>query len=279
MAAACAIALAGCSGFSFFVANAPTSLESFNRVDRSYGSEARQHLDVYSPRHSGSRPMIVFFYGGSWSEGKKSDYAFVGAALATRGYVTVIPDYRIYPEVRFPLFIEDGAQAVAWAQRHAREFGGDPDRIVLMGHSAGAQIAALLALNPAYLSAAGVHRGSIAALIGLSGPYALDPDTDTLHAIFGKPYTLADWQPVQFANGSSPPALLLQGSSDDVVYASHTVKLRDALLGQGDTVETHFYPGRGHADTIASFSVVARFRTPALQQTLAFLDHIPAAAQ
>jgi acetyl esterase/lipase len=191
-------------------------------------------------------------------------------------YVTVIPDYRLYPEVRFPAFVEDGARAVAWAQQHAREFGGDPDRLVLMGHSAGAHIAALLALNPSYLAAAGLRPHSIAGFIGLSGPYALTPDTDTLHAIFAAPYTSRDWQPVQFAHSGAPPTLLLHGADDKVVYCAHTEQLRDALLSQGAEVETHLYPGRGHADTIGSFALVVRYRTPALEQTLAFLGRITA---
>jgi acetyl esterase/lipase len=280
MTVACAAALVGCSGFSFFIANAPNAFGSFRRTsDLSYGSDARQKLDVYAPQRPDHRPVIIFFYGGTWTTGNKSDYAFVGAALAERGYVTVIPDYRLYPEVRFPAFVEDGARAVAWAQQHARDFGGDPDRLVLMGHSAGAHTAALLALNQSYLAAAGVEPHSIAGFIGLSGPYALVPDTDTLHAIFAAPYAPSDWQPVQFADRSAPPTLLLHGADDKVVYSAHTEKLRDALLAKGVAVETHLYPGRGHADTIASFTVVARYRTPALRQTLAFLDRITAGAR
>jgi acetyl esterase/lipase len=274
-AAMCAAALVGCSGFSFFVANSPNVFGSFRRtLDLAYGDDARQKLDVYAPKRPEHRPIVIFFYGGTWSGGKKSNYAFVGAALAERGYVTAIPDYRLYPAVRFPTFVEDGARAVAWVQQHASDFGGDPDRLVLMGHSAGAHIAALLALNPSYLAAAGVRPHSIAGFIGLSGPYALVPDTDTLHAIFGPPYTPNDWQPVHFAGRTAPPALLLHGADDKVVYSAHTEKLRDALLAQGAHVETHLYPGRGHADTIASFTVVARYRTPALKQTLGFLDRI-----
>jgi len=275
IAAACAAALLGCSGFNFFVANAPNAFGSFRRSSNlAYCDDARQTLDVYAPKRPERRPVVIFFYGGTWSAGKKSDYAFVGAALAERGYVTVIPDYRLYPEVKFPTFVEDGARAVAWVQQHARDFGGDPDRLVLMGHSAGAHIAALLALNSSYLAVAGVRPHSVAGLIGLSGPYALAPDTATLHAIFGAPYTPSEWQPVNFADRTAPPTLLLHGAADDVVYSSHTEKLRDALLSQGAEVETHLYPGRGHADTIASFTFVARYRTPALKQSLAFLDRL-----
>jgi acetyl esterase/lipase len=274
-AAALTAAIAGCGGFSFFVANAPTPFGAFKRTSNiAYGPDARQRLDVYRPKSEELRPVVVFFYGGSWSAGRKSEYAFVGAALAERGYVTAIPDYRLYPQVRFPAFIEDGASAVAWVQQHASEFGGDPDRIVLMGHSAGAHIAAMLALDDAYLKKSGVRPHSVVGLVGMSGPYALDPDTDTLRSIFSSPYTPEDWQPVHFARSSSPPTLLLHGLADGVVDYRHTEKLRDALISQGAQVETHLYPKRGHADTIGSFALAARYRTPALKQTLDFLGRV-----
>lgn len=274
-AAALAAVLAGCSGFSFFVANAPTAFGSFKRTaNLVYGTDARQHLDVYAPKGANDCPVVVFFYGGSWSAGQRSEYAFIGAALAERGYVTAIPDYRLYPQVKFPTFIDDGASAVAWVQKHAREFGGDPGRIVLMGHSAGAQIAALLALDDSYLERAGLAPHAIVGLVGLSGPYALDPNTERLRAIFSSPYTPDDWQPVHFAGNRSPPALLLHGLDDRVVDYRHAEKLRDALKAHGVPAELHLYPGRGHADTIGSFTLIARFRTPALSQTIEFLARV-----
>jgi acetyl esterase/lipase len=157
----CAAALVGCGGFSFFVANAPNAFGSFRRSsDLSYGDDARQRLDVYAPRRPEHRPVVIFFYGGTWSAGRKSNYAFVGAALAERGYVTVIPDYRLYPEVRFPAFVEDGARAVAWVQQHARDFGADPDRLVLMGHSGHGYATGNLrcALYPRQLAAGALRR-------------------------------------------------------------------------------------------------------------------------
>jgi acetyl esterase/lipase len=269
--------VAACSGFTYFAANAPAAFGSFRRVaDLPYGGDPRQRLDVYSPRETGRHPVVIFFYGGSWTMGQKSQYRFVGAALAARGFVAVVPDYRLYPAVRFPQLMDDGASAVAWAQQHAQEFNGDPDRLVLMGHSAGAHMAALLALNDSYVIQAGVRPHTIVGLVGLSGPYALDPNTDTLRTIFGAPYTPADWQPVQFARDRSPPTLLLHGLEDNVVYSLHTEKLRDALEQHKVRVETHFYPDRGHADTIGSFSLIARFRTPALDQTITFLRSVTA---
>lgn len=266
--------LSACGSFDFLVANATVPFGSFKRAtDLPYGEDARQRLDVFSPK-TGKHPVVVFFFGGSWTMGEKSQYAFVGAALAAHGYVTVIPDYRLYPEVRFPEFMGDAARAVAWARQHAHEFGGDPERIVLMGHSAGAHIAAMLALNDAYLARVNVPRHSIIGLVGLSGPYALVPNSDTLNAIFTNPYTSADWQPLRFANSRAPPTLLLQGLDDTVVSPAQTQEMQDALQSYGVPVESHFYPRRGHADPIASFALIVRFRTPALRQTLAFLQHV-----
>jgi dipeptidyl aminopeptidase/acylaminoacyl peptidase len=161
-------------------------------------------------------------------------------------------------------------------RQHAHEFGGDSARIVLMGHSAGAHMAAMLALNDEYLAKAGVPAHSIAGLVGLSGPYTLVPNSDTLHAIFTKPYTPEDWQPVRFASNQAPPALLLQGLDDTVVSPAQTQEMHDALESHGVRVESHFYPKRGHADTIAAFSLVARFRTPAMNATLTFLRRVTA---
>lgn len=236
------LALGACSSFEFFVANAPVPFGSFRRAtDLAYGSGPRQRLDVFSPQ-SGEHPVVVFLYGGSWTEGSKSQYAFVGAALAARGYVTVIPDYRLYPQVRFPELMADPANAVAWVRAHAREFGGDPDRIYLMGHSAGAYMAAMLALNGAYLRAAGVPPNAIAGLVGLSGPYVLVPNTESLDDIFASPYTTADWQPERFASSQAPPTLLLHGLEDRVVSPQQTRRLTETLASYHVEVDSECYP-------------------------------------
>ena len=269
------LAVTGCSGAGFFVANAPTVFGSFQRAkDLAYGSGPRQGLDVYYQSNTRDRPVVIFWYGGSWTQGEKSRYKFVGAALAERGFVAVLPNYRLYPEVKFPEFIADGAHAVAWAERHAREFGGDPHKIVLMGHSAGAHMAAFLALNAAALTQGGAEPHDIVGLVGLSGPYALDPNSDTLRTIFAAPYALSDWQPVRFVSPHSPPTLLIHGQDDKIVAIAHAEKLRDALRQQGVRVETDFYAGKGHSDTVASFSLAARKRTPALERSVAFIESV-----
>ncbi|MGZ5948420.1 MAG: alpha/beta hydrolase, partial [Caulobacteraceae bacterium] len=144
-----------------------------------FGPGPHQRLDVYAPRRAeGPLPVAVFFYGGSWDTGRRQDYNWVGRALAAKGFLTVVPDYGLYPQVRYPGFLEDAAQAVRWAQDHAAGFGGDPERIVLVGHSAGAYNAAMIALDRRYLAGAGVEAGRIRALAGLSGPYDILPRTD-----------------------------------------------------------------------------------------------------
>jgi acetyl esterase/lipase len=267
--------LAGCSTTQFLVANAPTQ---FDRIDRhanlSYGPDPRQGLDVYSPRHATNRPVVVFWYGGSWVKGKKSDYRFVGTTLAERGFVVVLPDYRLYPQVSFPAFDEDGARAVAWVEQHVQEFGGDPHHIVLMGHSAGGHTAAFLAFNHEFLRKYGADPDSIVGLVGLSGTYVLVPETDTEKATFPPPYTEADWQPIRFVDARSPPTLLLHGTDDREVLPQEAIELRAKMLQEHLQVELHLYPHRGHGDTVASFAPVARWRTPAVKDTITFIKRV-----
>jgi acetyl esterase/lipase len=267
--------LAGCSSTQFLVANAPTQFDRIDRhADLPYGQDPRQRLDVYSPRHAQDRPVVIFWYGGSWVKGKKSDYRFVGTTLAEHGIVAVLPDYRLYPQVSFPAFDEDGARAVAWVEQHVQEFGGDPHRIVVMGHSAGGHTAAFLAFNHEFLRKFGADPNSIVGLVGLSGTYVLVPETPTERATFPAPYTEADWQPIRFVDAHSPPTLLLHGADDKEVLPQEAIELRDAMLRDHLQVELDLYPHRGHGDTVASFAPVTRWRTPALQDTLTFINSV-----
>jgi acetyl esterase/lipase len=270
---ALALAAGGCSVVEFGAANAPNV---FARVERhrdlSYGEEPRQRLDVYVPRQASNRPVVIFWYGGSWVKGNKAQYRFVGTTLAEHGIVAVLPDYRLYPQVTFPAFDADGAKAVAWVERHVREFGGDPANIVLMGHSAGGHTAAFLALNHAFLRRYGADPGCVSGLVGLSGTYVLVPDTAELRATFPAPYTEADWQPIRFVDADAPPTLLLHGLADKEVAPQEAEQLRAALAGAHVPVELHLYPHRGHASTVAGFALIARWRSPALRDTLAFID-------
>lgn len=270
-----AIVAAGCSNAVFLFANAPTAFGSYDRhSDLAYGENVRQRLDVYAPRNALKSPVVIFWYGGTWVKGSKANYRFIGAALAERGFVAVLPDYRLYPEVTFPAFCEDGAHALAWVEAHVQEFGGDPQRIVLMGHSAGAHIAAFIAFNHAFDEKAGAETKSIVGFIGLSGPYALVPDTAELHATFPAPYTEADWQPVRFVDAHAPPTLLLHGLADTEVYPKHTLALNAALLRAHARVQMELYAHGHHGDTVAPFALLARHRSSAYEDSVAFIESV-----
>lgn len=255
--------LASCTTVALGVANAPALVgDHVRHANLPYADGPRGLLDVYAPAQAARAPVVVFWYGGSWTAGSKGAYRFVGATLAADGIVTVIPDYRLYPEVRFPTFLDDAATALRWVRDHIEEYGGDPERIWLMGHSAGAHMAAMLALDGRRLAAVGVPRASIRGLIGLSGPYALEPNSDELRHIFAAPYTALDWQPYRFADATSPPTLLLHGAADTVVVPGHADRLAEALRSAGVAVELQIYPERKHADTVAALSLPGRGRAP-----------------
>jgi len=279
--AALAAAIAtGCTRISFWLANAPAQFESCRRIaDLRFGDDPRQSLDLYVPAHADGLPVVVFWYGGSWTSGRKADYRFVAAALAAHGMIVAIPDYRLHPSVVFPAFVEDGAQAVAWLQSHVGEYGGDPTRMVLAGHSAGAYIAAFLALDDDALGRAGAQRSAIKGLIGLAGPYGLEPDTPVMNTIFAAPYTPPDWQPVRFVDPGDPPALLIHGDKDRTVGLRHTLALRDALTAVGVPVQVEIVPGASHVDLVASFARLAPKRAPVLEDSLRFIRSVTASAE
>lgn len=267
--------VSGCASLTFFAANAPTAFSDVDRhLNLAYGADARQHLDVYAPRMAAKRPVVIFWYGGSWQKGNKSNYRFVGNALAKLGFVAVVPDYRLFPQVKFPLFDEDGARAVAWVEQHVQEFGGDPKQIVLMGHSAGGHTAAFLAFNHAFVERFGADPKDIVGLIGLSGPYVLVPDSDALRAAFAAPFSEKDWQPIRFVDSHAPPTLLLHGLSDKEVLPRETIELRDALVREQVRVEMHLYPHRGHDDTVSPFALLARWRAPVVKDVARFVRSV-----
>jgi acetyl esterase/lipase len=212
-----------------------------------YGSLERQKLDVYSPKGEiQNLPVVVFFYGGSFQSGRRQDYRFVGEALTGRGFIAVIPDYRVYPEVKFPTFIEDGASAVSWVRNHIDRFGGDPSRLFLIGHSAGAYIAAMLALNPRYLAQVGLSSGDLRGFIGLAGPYDFLPrNNPKLIEIFGA-HDSVETQPINFVNTSAPPALLLHGAKDGIIRPNNTGNLAERLRAAKCPVEVRVYPQYRH---------------------------------
>lgn len=223
--------------------------------DIAYGDRPRQRLDIYRPAADTNGPIVVFFYGGSWRTGGKGGYRFVGEQLTRHGITVVVPDYRLYPEVAFPAFVEDGAQALRWVQDNLATNGGGERRVFVMGHSAGAHIAALLALDRRYGAVAGVKPGTIAGLVGISGPYDFLPLTSPrTRAVFGP---LADDPvilPMTFAGAAAPPALLIHGGTDRTVYPRNSENLAGALLRSGVPVRLALYDDRGHVDIMLGLS-------------------------
>ena len=267
---------AGCSPVNVINAWAPSDTYRLT-ADVAYGETDRQRLDIYQPAQIGSpAPVVVFFYGGNWAQGERRDYLFVGEALASRGFVTVIADYRLYPQVRYPDFLDDSAKAVRWAFSHVAEYGGDPARIFLMGHSAGAYNAAMLAMNPAYLQAAGVEPSRIKGWIGLAGPYDFLPLNDDISkAVFGFPHTARSTQPIDYASAASPPALLITGDDDDVVSPGNSSRLSARLRDAGVPVRTIVYPHIGHRAIIGAMAAHLRSWTSTLDDVSAFVGARP----
>jgi acetyl esterase/lipase len=216
--------------------------------------------------------VIVFFYGGSWREGSKSIYPFVAATLARRGNIVVVPDYRLYPNVQFPAFLHDCAQAVAWTQQHLTELGGDPHRMFLMGHSAGAYNAVMLGLDPTYLAAVGVDRARLAGIIGLAGPYDFLPITgEDIKPVFATVNDGPQSQPITYVDGKNPPLLLLAGATDTVVKPRNSTALAAKVRQFGGAVETKVYPGIGHIGLVLSIAPAFQWLAPSLRDVTAFL--------
>ena len=249
-------ALSACSPLT--LVNAVTPGGSARSVSTAaYGPNPRHVLDIYKPeKGAGKAPVIVFFYGGNWVSGERDQYAFVGRALAARGFVVVIPDYRLYPQVRYPDFLEDSAEAVAWTSRRIAAYGGDPKRIFAMGHSAGAYNAAMLALDPRWLREQGTGPGILRGWIGMAGPYNFLPvENETTRPVFHYPNTPSDSQPVNHISALAPPALLIAARNDKTVNPErNTGVLAAGLRSAGVPVDEEYYDGVNHVTLLASLS-------------------------
>jgi acetyl esterase/lipase len=241
----------------------------------SYGSDPWEKLDIYIPPAPAAmpRPVIVFFYGGRWTQGARSIYPFLGDSFARRGYLAVIPDYRKYPQVRFPAFVEDGAKALAWVHSHIAAHGGDPDRIFVAGHSAGAHIGALLAADPGYLAREGKDRSAvIRGFAGLAGPYAFAPNEPDLQDMFAPPERYPAMQVTTFIDGAQPPMLLLHGDADKVVRLFNLDRLEARIREKGGVVKSVVYPGVDHIWVLGGVSWVNFIGPPALDDITSFFD-------
>ncbi|HBK07016.1 MAG TPA: hypothetical protein DDZ81_14410, partial [Acetobacteraceae bacterium] len=264
--------VSACSPVTVLNALAPTAgiTETPNIA---YGPGDRHGLDIYAPAGNGPHPVVVFIYGGGWKNGNKAEYRFVATALAAKGFLSVVPDYRLFPEVRFPGFLRDNAAAVAWTKANVARYGGDPRRIFLMGHSAGAYNVAMLTLDRQWLGADGLDPDrDIAGTIGLAGPYDFLPLHDPeLEDIFAPAGDLRLSQPITFARGSAPPMLLAAGTADQTVLPRNTEHLAAAIRRDGGAVDERLYAGVNHTKIIGAMAGVLTWLAPSMKDVAGFL--------
>ena len=272
-----ALLMCGCADAFFALVGSGADTRNVRALpDIVFDAEHGLKLDVYAPRDAQRAPVVVFFYGGSWVDGHRRWYRYVGEALAKHGVVAIIPDYRKYPTVRFPAFMHDAAGAVAWAHTRAAEYGGDPARVFVMGHSAGGQIAALLACDKRYLAGVGLQPRDLAGMIGVAGAYTFLPFVEEEPEIFGNDARgRYDSQPINFVDGDEPPMLLLQGDADDEVPAQNAQAMAERAQAMDGTAVLKLYAGVGHSAILLAFAREHRTSVPALADTLAFIAQPP----
>lgn len=242
--------------------------------DQSYGSHERQTLDVYLPLDGlATAPVVVFFYGGTWRGGDRADYAFVGEALASRGVIAAIADYRVYPQVTYPDFLEDSAAATAWVRQQQDSWQPEPQPLFVMGHSSGAYNAAMLALDQRWLDEQGLAPQQLSGWIGLSGPYEFLPIVNPdVKPIFPYPDTPVETQPYFHAGAESPPALLLAATPDDLVDPErNTGQLTEKLGKAGVSVETHYYESLHHLTIVVAMAKPLQWWAPVVDEVHDFI--------
>jgi acetyl esterase/lipase len=243
-----------------------------------YGADPRQSFDVYRPEAPGTFPLLVFVYGGSWASGAKEPYEFAARALAARGYVVVVPDYRLVPEHVYPAFVQDVALAIAVAQKQTGKFGADVSRTFLVGHSAGAYNITQAVLQRRFLQAAGVDEAALRAVATLAGPFDFVPlDVSSTINAFGHVTDLSDTQPMKHARKDAPPFLILHGEADTTVFLKSPHALENALKAAGGRAELKIYPGVSHVKIILALAKPLRNAdAPVLDDVISFFErHTP----
>lgn len=277
-----AVVLSGCTAVGAL--NALVASESHRRTTETFGAGERRQLDVYAPLATPERvrppdgwPMVVFFYGGSWNYGERQNYRFVGEALAARGILTVIPDYRLYPQVRYPEFLKDNAAAVAWALREATRLGADGKRVFVMGHSAGGYNAAMMALDSRWLAAESASPAQLAGWIGLAGPYDFLPiENPNVKPVFLFPASPPESQPIMYVSAQAPRTFLGIAPDDDLVNPQrNTQQMASKLQAAGVPITLQIYPRTNHVTLIGAFAVPLRFLGPVLDDVVQFVKTAP----
>lgn len=221
------------------------------KAEISTGESAAQKLYVWGPgqqtENSEKRPVLMFVHGGSWRSGDPVDYGFIGRSFVPKGFVVVLAGYRMHPEAVYPAMLEDTASAIAWTRSEIEQYGGDPDHIVVAGHSAGAYNVVMTALEEQWLGRLGHSPSDLAGVVGLSGPYDFYPfDSDSTRNSFGPAENPEATQPINHVNGDAPPMLLIHGEQDTLVYPRNTRELAKRLSEAGADATTRFFTDMEH---------------------------------
>ena len=272
----CTIAVAlGQAVYSLSSAQAAESQPTELKRNIAYGKLPKQKLDLVLPSSATIKktaPILVFFHGGGWSAGSKDSYRQFAQLIAQKGYIVVLPNYRLYPVVRFPEFVNDSALAVKWVQDQVSEYGGDPSRLVISGHSAGAHISALLAFDDHFLKEAGVSMNKIRGWIGISGPYAMPPsETPAIADVFGAYADQPASMPINFVDGSEPATLLIHGGRDWLVPTEQSRLMEEKLTAAGSQVELAIFERYKHIDILPGFRLLHQ-KDAVLDKILEFLE-------
>lgn len=271
------LTLSACANSGTALLNSLANTNDYTKVGNvSYGEQPQNKLDIYIPSISSmnkrKNAVIVFFYGGCWGECttlKKSDYLFVAQSLASRGFTTVIADFRQYPEVDFKDLMADASNIIKWASQHISKYGGDPKHIIVAGHSSGAHIAAMLALNPRYLNS--ITRKNIRGFIGLAGPYDFLPlDKKYQRALFNPSNNYANSQPINFLSATSPPLLILHGEIDTTVGKHNAINLSKKAERLGVKQQLILYPEHDHVGILAALSRPLQGKSSVLRDMISF---------
>jgi len=285
-----AVLIAAVLGYAYFFASPPAVLNLIDRMAPTdapvvqvaegvdFGKEPLQQLDVWAPANPGTTklPVVIFYYGGAWVKGTRQEYGFVGRAFAANGFIAVIADYRKVPGKVFPVFVQDSALAVKWVRDNIARYGGDPARITLSGHSAGAYNAAMLALDGRYLRAVGVDPRTVRAAALFAGAYSFYPfESNRSKAAFGHWPRPAETQPITYASRNAPPLLIAQGTADDVVKPRNATRLAKRLSEVGAPFVLKEYPGKSHNDLVLGLSVPFRGSATTLVDSVKFLSDLP----
>ena len=248
-----------------------------------YGPDPAQKVEMFLPTDAPQTdrrplPVLVFIHGGGWHAGHPHDYRFIARTMAPQGYAVVLAGYRLFPSVRYPAMLEDGAGALRWVADHAAKHGGDPARVVLMGHSAGAYNAAMLALDPRWLAQQRLSADALRGVVALAGPFDFYPfDSEATVNSFGEAADPHDTQPIAHVRGGAPPLLLVHGTADTRVKPRNSLALARALTAAGTPNQAVLLEGVTHEGLIMMFAHPFSRDARALNAVLPFLAGATAA--